>query len=163
MPQGVEQRMGFPEQCAVRCPRCQGRAIVDEPFAFFIASEGMPDTGGRPCHRWGGWYVVEKYPALLPWKSPRGSEQALSTANSRRETGHYVPRHTGIVKCTRCHLVAIHLVRWPDDAFYQWEIRGVTLWAWSREHAHVLLTYLAGSERHLALFPGWGLAACLRK
>jgi len=36
---------------------------------------------------------------------------------------------------------------WPDDAYYQWDIRGRTLWAWSAEHALVLRDYLRSNDR----------------
>ena len=63
----------------------------------------------------------------------------------------------GVVKCPHCYLLIKHRLEWPADAYYQWDIRGVTLWAWCTEHACVLLGFLAASERDVARFPGWGL------
>ena len=35
-----------------------------------------------------------------------------------------------------------HKLTWPDDAFWQWEIKGELLWAWNRQHAQVIFEYI---------------------
>jgi hypothetical protein len=154
--QGPISWTGRPEQFTIRCPRCGGRAIFDEPFEFYAERKGVPDSKGRPIYRWGGWYVVEKYPAILPWAPPRGSGQFLSS-RSGKDTGGYTPHEKGVVRCLRCHHVAVHALSWPNDAYYHWDIRGFTLWAWSREHDQILLEYLGGTERDPRKYPGWKL------
>jgi hypothetical protein len=43
--------------------------------------------------------------------------------------------------------VAPHELRWPDDAYFQWSLRGDRLWAWNCEHARVLRDYLGSTLR----------------
>jgi hypothetical protein len=43
-------------------------------------------------------------------------------------------------------------MRWPDDAFWRWEIRGSVLWAFTREHARVLREFISRSHREPADF-----------
>lgn len=136
----------------IRCPRCGGRAAFDEPFQFVSARkvQGLPDTG----HQWGGWYVREKYPSLIRWKPPGGSHQYLSTS-SARSSGGYRLGHRGVARCRECHLVAVHVLRWPGDAYFQWNVRGTALWAWDVDHARVLLHYIESSLRDPARYPAY--------
>ncbi len=138
---------GRPTEFSIHCTRCGGHAIFDEPFDFYPERKGLPLAEGRPVHRWGGRFVVEKYPSILPWVPPKGYQQALSSHVAEEGSGVYVMHRTGVMKCTDCHRVAVHALQWPTDAYYQWNIRGHILWAWSREHAQVLLDYLGGTER----------------
>ena len=105
----------------------------------------MSDT--RPVHRWGGWYVRERFPALVPWRAPRGSSQYLQTGGDPRGTGAYRLRHRGVLRCPGCHHAAARELRWPDDAFFQWNVRGTRLWADDVEYARVLLHYVESTQR----------------
>lgn len=136
----------------IRCPRCGGRAAFDEPFQFLSArkAQGLPDTGKR----WGGWYVREKYPSVLRWKAPRGSHQYLTTGRDRLGGGYRL-WHRAVVRCRACHLVAVHVLRWPGDAYFQWKVRGTRLWALDANHARVLLHYIESSLRDPARYPGY--------
>ncbi|HVG00907.1 MAG TPA: hypothetical protein VND68_13795 [Chloroflexia bacterium] len=121
----------------VRCPRCGGKAEYDLPFDLYTATKGEPPGEERPLHRWGGWLVAEKYPSVKPWD----------------DAADGISESDGVVKCSACHLVKEHRLRWPQDAFYQWEIRGNTLWAFNVEHAYVLKDFLGGKERDVTRFP----------
>jgi hypothetical protein len=136
----------------IRCPRCGGRGAFDEPFQFVSArkAQGLAETG----HRWGGWYVREKYPSVISWTPPSGSHQYLSTGPAR-SSGGYRLRHRGVVRCRECHLVAVHVLRWPGDAYFQWNVRGALLWAWDVNHARVLLHYIESSLRDPARYPAY--------
>jgi hypothetical protein len=104
--------------------------------------------------------VIEKYPSVIGWTPPRGTEQALSFPVAAPDSGHYPLRRRGVVKCSYCALVKAHELSWPADAYFRWEIRGVILWAWSAEHARVLLEFISGRERDPSQFPphaGWPL------
>lgn len=129
----------------VRCPRCGGRARFDEAFEFVSGRTVDPLRSG-PMHRWGGWYVREKYPSVMSWKAPRGSGQFLYWGRARLPGGFRL-RDRGVVSCRECHRVAAHVLRWPDDAFFQWDVRGTRLWAAHAEHARVLLQYIGSSQR----------------
>jgi hypothetical protein len=123
----------------IRCPKCGQKAFYDKPFTFLAKKKGIPETNGRQLHIWGGYYVIEKYPSIFAWHPPR--------------RGEGYQHGQGVVRCTPCYIVCIHTLDWPQDAFYRWTIRGHILWAWSEDHARVLLTYLGGTERNLARFP----------
>jgi hypothetical protein len=66
-----------------------------------------------------------------------------------------------VIRCTDCHLVGLHDLEWPADAFYQWHVHGVPLWAWSEEHARVLMDYIASGDRNPDKYPYY--AGLLRK
>lgn len=132
----------------VKCPRCRGRAVFEQPFEF---RPETPERERRPVHRWGNWYVVEKYPHVLSWSAPSRSDQGLS-AWPRAAPGAWAELVRGVVKCEACHLVAAHDLNWPEDAYYSWRVRGQTLWAWSEEHANVILDFLRSNDRDPARY-----------
>ncbi|MEA2574939.1 MAG: hypothetical protein QOH93_2237 [Chloroflexia bacterium] len=121
----------------VQCPRCGGKAEYDLPFDLYTAAQGEPPSEDRPLHRWGGWLVAEKYPSVKRWHA---AAEGISESD-------------GIVKCSQCHLVAEYTLRWPHDAYYQWDIRGNTLWAFNLEHARVLGEFLGSKDRDVTRFP----------
>lgn len=52
-----------------------------------------------------------------------------------------------MTQCLRCRDTRVYDMRWPQDAFWRWEIRGSVLWAFSREHAVVLREYISRLHR----------------
>jgi hypothetical protein len=154
------------EEVSVRCPRCKGLAKLDTPWESYqvnkvaspadtttdhgskgyvyiergtkggrwvLLGEKVPDLEGRSYYLSGNYLVFEKYPHLMH------REQFT------RENERY--RVSSIIKCTSCYLVDAYLSDWPQDAYFQWDIRGHTLWAYSREHAKVLLEFIKSTER----------------
>lgn len=93
----------------------------------------------------------EKYPSLLRWKAPRGPWQYLTTGQGR-SSGGYRLWNRGVVRCRECHLAAVHVLRWPGDAYFQWNVRGTRLWAWDANHARVLLHYIESTLRDPARY-----------
>ena len=124
----------------IRCPNCGGHALFHEPFAFL---RDPPEDA--PAHRWGGWHVVEKFPQVLPWKAPSGSVQYLTSGPG--DEGGYRLMHRGVVACATCKDGFVHTLAWPDDAWWQWSIRGQMLWAWDRSHAEQILAYVRATDR----------------
>jgi hypothetical protein len=148
---------GGPDELDVRCPRCQARALFDDPFEYFGARHGKPvkQVYDAASHKWrreevdlsgfsvktsDGGFVVEKHPGVAPWGSALNSDDG---------------RMIGVVKCSGCHSVFTHALDWPEDAFYRWEIRGVTLWAWSRDHALALLEFIKSDNRDARQYPSF--------
>lgn len=127
----------IPGPLNVRCPRCGGKAEYDLPFDLYPVARGQPPDEERSLHRWGGWLVAERYPSVKPWD---GSVDGISESD-------------GVVKCSICHFVGEHRLRWPQDAYYRWAIRGNVLWAFNLEHARVLAEFLGGKERDVTRFP----------
>ncbi len=48
-----------------------------------------------------------------------------------------------------------HPLRWPEEAYYQCEIDGKILWAWSRGYAAALKDFLASGTREPRDYPGY--------
>ncbi len=175
----------FIGEVIIRCPRCDGAALVDTPFRFLFAKRGVRDTGEHPGASPAGWHwhharldehranfvllpeddpedgpvpedsllyllcgdvvVLEKYPSVLTWPSVKFGKE-------------YDPQKDMVIKCAQCHLTTAHKLMWPDDAYFQWDIRGRTLWAWNGEHARALLQFIGGTERDETQFSyGWSL------
>lgn len=112
-----------------------------EPFEF---RSGAPSGGqARP---WGSWFVVEKYPHLLPWVAPSGSSNQFLTYGPGDGQG-YPLFHRGVVECLACKRQLVHTLAWPEDAWWQWSIRGKMLWAWDRKHAEQILQYVRATDR----------------
>ncbi len=138
----------------VCCLRCGGRATFEEPFEFRCT----PDADGadsRPVHRWGGWFVREKYPSVVRWKAPRGSSQFLQSGGSPGNEGAYRLRHRGVVRCGECRHVGAHVLCWARDAYFRWDIRGVRLWAWNADHARALLHFVSSTRRDPSRYPAY--------
>lgn len=125
----------------VLCPRCAGRATFREPFVFFTQP-----PADRPTHRWGGWHVAERYPQLLPWQAPKGSSSQYLASGPGDGRGYPLLRR-GVIECAACCELFIHDLEWPEDAWWQWSIRGRMLWAWDREHAEQILDYVRATDR----------------
>lgn len=125
----------------IRCPRCGARARWEEPFVIGGTRDEV-DAGhpGAETIAWGSLRIHEKFPSLLRWRDTR----------TGRGWRHYA---IGVVRCPRCHLAARHRLRWPDDAFFRWNVRGTPLWAWHAEHARVLHDYLAARARDPFRYP----------
>ena len=117
----------------IRCPRCGGRAVWEEPFAFVHPRDIAADERERLAP-WGGRLVREKFPSVVRWMPP-GKGQG------------WLHHHRGVARCGACHAVVLHELRWPEDAYFQWSVRGVTLYAWHEEHARVLLDYIGSTLR----------------
>ncbi len=129
----------------IACPGCGGKAAFLEPFEFHgRAFDEKSET--RPYHRWGGWYVVELFPNRISWKAPTGSCQFLRGGGDDARSG-YPLMHYGVVQCDDCHTNRTKVLNWPDDAFWQWEIRGELLWAWDRKQAETIREYIASRHR----------------
>lgn len=142
----------------IRCPRCEGRAWFEEAFEFLAGRR--VEEGAERLHRWGGWLVRERYPSVMGWKAPSGSEQHLYHGRASLAGGFRL-MHRGVVRCTACHHVGVHVLRWPGDAWFRWNVRGTPLWAWDVEHARVLWAYIDSLRREPWRYPRYH--ASLRK
>src|SRR5437868_2978132 len=125
----------------VRCRVCGGSAVLDAPFEFYGAGEGLPEGERRTAHRWDGWLVIERHPSIARWVAP--------------DAGQNYARYLGVAQCRQCHAQYAYEVSWPADAYYQWEIRGHSLWAYNRKHARVLLEFIGSKERDPSRFSGY--------
>lgn len=127
------------------CPDCGGLAKFEEPFDFLSKSE-VSTHERRPLHRWGGWVVLERFPSQVNWKAPSGSSQYLRNGGDNGKGG-YPLLTNGLVQCQSCHSNRKHKLDWPNDAFWQWQIRGELLWAWDKDHAKTILSFVRKTDR----------------
>ncbi len=61
----------------------------------------------------------------------------------------------GHVSCLKCSFTGRIAIHWPQDAYWKCEVKGKILWAWSLEHAKVLLSYIQSSDRDEKSYPGY--------
>jgi len=151
----------YPHEAVVRCPRCDGRALFRHAFALLsrrqwnhwesrlwpcaraIDWEGRAHWApGDPPPSWSGWIVVQQDPTQHRWKKP---------PDGHRRTDE------GIVQCSECVGRFAHTLRWPDDAWYRFELRRGVLWAWSRDYVLALIEYLESDRRDASAHGGYGL------
>jgi hypothetical protein len=129
----------------IKCPDCKNLALFEEPFEF-QSSKDTPANETQSSYRWGGWTVVERFPSLIKWKAPSGSSQYLRHGGNT-SSGGYPLLNNGLVLCPACHSNRKHKLSWPHDAYWQWEIRGEILWAWDKNHAEEILTFVKKVSR----------------
>jgi predicted RNA-binding Zn-ribbon protein involved in translation (DUF1610 family) len=111
------------------------------------------------------YYLDAGWPDVVAVRCPHcGQQAAFESGVARKYLLNLVPvalerhleaRRQGTVRCPACGLDAAHRLTWPDDAFFQWRIRNSTLWAWSADHARVLLAYIGSLQRDPDQFPGY--------
>lgn len=53
----------------------------------------------------------------------------------------------GFSTCLGCGYHGHHAIHWPQQAYYQTDIRGQVLWAWDAQAVHVLIDYLSAGLR----------------
>lgn len=53
----------------------------------------------------------------------------------------------GLLRCHHCYHQAKYHLSWPQDAYWQWTIRGKTLWAWDRAHALQIYNFIKSPLR----------------
>lgn len=129
----------------VRCPKCGEFARFEEPFAFYSARTATAVAHQR-SHQWGSWLVIERFPTQFSWQAPANSGQFLRDGGDNGGEGYPLLTH-GLTQCGNCHHQSKHQLNWPQDAYWQWEIRGDTLWAWDRDHAESILAYVQETRR----------------
>jgi hypothetical protein len=136
------------EPIDITCPRCGAVAAFHEPFEF-VTTGAVDDD--RPRHQWGGWTVIELFPSMFRWKAPGASAHYLRHGGG--QGGGYPVLTYGLLQCSSCHVAARHRLRWPDDAYWKWQIRGNVLWAWDRKHATAILRFVSAKIRPARISP----------
>ncbi|MEZ4340687.1 MAG: hypothetical protein R3B82_29040 [Sandaracinaceae bacterium] len=141
----------YPHIATIRCPACgeraefrKGLALVSKgewgwweprlwPSARATNWEGTERWApGDPKPAWRSWIIIEQDPALIRWTKPAAG---------------YRGTDEGVVACARCVGRHTHVLAWPDDAFYRFELPRGVLWAWSREGADALIDFIESTQR----------------
>jgi hypothetical protein len=130
--------------CSIHCPKCKMEAILDEPFKFVSGAEARKVQSQQVMRgvKLGGGFLIEKYPNELPWRSPENLRQQARLYSHNSEVW-------GVCTCGHCGYRKKHLLRWPKEAYFTTDIRGETLWAWSREQMEALKSFIASKDRKL--------------
>lgn len=61
----------------------------------------------------------------------------------------------GDVSCLNCGFSRRVTIHWHRDAYWKCEVKGETLWAWSLDHAKVMLDYIQSPQRNEKLYSGY--------
>ncbi|MBW3625566.1 MAG: hypothetical protein KY468_19400 [Armatimonadetes bacterium] len=120
-----------PHRISVRCPDCRAESAFEFEQGVYPASADAyaPSTDS-----------VDSF-------SERDLQEYRVSDNKVLPRDHF--RRKGNITCSECGKVGRHHLIWPDDAFYQCDVRGHTLWAWTRRHVTVLKAYIESREREV--------------
>lgn len=81
-----------------------------------------------------------------------GGRAVLSRADPRERDAPL----RGRLACHSCgRTQASALLSWPEDAYYQGEVKGQLLWAWSEAHVRAIRAFVASTTRNPADHPGF--------
>jgi len=150
----------------IKCPNCRKRACFEEPFAF-VSSKHPAQEPIRRFHKWGGWLVFERFPSQFPWVAPEKGAKFPGRDSDPGQDGYAVLAY-GLVQCRHCHINVRHRLQWPEEAYWQWDIRGHLLWACDRSHAEAILAFIEATHRpsrrseQLRHLPAYFLSAKVR-
>jgi hypothetical protein len=96
------------------------------------------------------WFSL---PTRISIRCPACSGEATL---ERRELVHNRSPIEGRLTCRHCHATREGVVvEWPEDAFFQCDVRGQQLWAWSEQHARAIRDYVQSSRRDPKAYPGF--------
>lgn len=145
----------------VRCPECRGRARFEfaeavqirsrEDLSFFKKSPQFEYRFVRARHAGQNWNAAFYFAGLHGRAST--SIHSLPDGYEPSEWDHrrtlYRPHglDLGSLVCTACAFRRRHELQWPADAYFRIEYRGEVLWAFHRESAVDLRTFVASPSR----------------
>jgi hypothetical protein len=96
------------------------------------------------------WFSL---PACVSVRCPACGGEAIL---ERHNLVHNHSPLEGCLTCTNCHVTRERVVvGWPDDAYFQCNVRGQQLWAWSEQHARAIRDYVQSSKRDPKIYPGF--------
>ena len=147
----------YPYIATIRCPRCGKAAEFRKAFALIQGkawgwweprlwpSASLTDWDGKerwypgdPAPAWRSWIVIEQDPSIHRWKKP--------------PRGGYSATDEGVIACLNCVGRRKHVLDWPADAFYRFELTQGVLWAWNRELAQALIDFIGSTRRDPAAY-----------
>ena len=131
----------------VSCPSCSGRAEFWQavPILFRTNSQ-YREAALLSCFLCHSWNTARGFGSAEGWYFPE--LDSLSGDEWSPETRrHFGLNKLGTLRCTTCCLKHKRRLCWPEDAYYQCEVRGDRLWAWSEEHAQMLRDFIQCKRR----------------
>lgn len=124
--------------CHIRCPQCSG-------MAFWRA------------HRYDLVHIPKNQLPLFLELLKKEARRILWIADSQFGKNRYLldrfpqlPKSSssvGIVDCPSCGFQKAQTIKWPQDAYFQIDVRGHTLWAYCKQHMLDILAFLQSKQR----------------
>lgn len=149
----------MPHCVAVRCPECLAQATFEFAEIVQIKKADVPfferskqfdyrfvesDSGQR-------WHAAIYYSGLHGHGTDPIRDLPEGYAPSQWDHPRYLVRtasnmNLGSVRC-QCGIRRKHQLIWPRDAYFQLDDHGATLWAFDRDSALSLRSFIASAER----------------
>lgn len=151
----------MPHVLDVGCPGCGAHAKFEfaedarihlrKDIAYFQDSKDFDyvkteDLGGGFCHIALYFHGLGRRDLAAIDDLPDGYSLADWQHNQYWMRSH--DGRTGAISCAACGLNRKHDLVWPNDAFFQIEYRGSILWAFNRDSASELQTYIESEDRN---------------
>ncbi len=158
----------LPDCVSVRCPNCEGHAQFE--YASYVGIKERKDIGYFEASDHFTYvtstdsYNAMKHLAVYYHGLNGNTLHTISDLPDGYETEHWTYTTTwgagrmyryldhGVLACPACHLRRKHVLKWPDDAWFQVTYRGQTLWAFDRDSATSLLAFVSATDRKLKHF-----------
>ena len=150
----------------IKCPNCGGlsgftfapatRVLTNSDKDYFEASDDFDvvEWRGRSAQF---YRVALHYPGVSNAVSNISDlPEGYSSASWNPVRYRYIGRNKavfdsyddlGVLMCKACPTVRRHVLRWPEEAYFQILYKGERLWAYNREFALQLLAYLESDTR----------------
>lgn len=151
----------MPHKLDVKCPKCGSmsefefaeivRIELKKDVEFFINSnvfeyQMFSDSCG---HRWHGAI----YFAGLHGEASKAIHSLPEgyCASSWEHSKYLLSSHStlGSVRCKSCQYRSMHVLNWPQDAYFSIEIKGQVLWAFNTDSAMDLRAYIDSKDRRI--------------
>ena len=148
----------------IKCPKCGGHATFEfaemvqinlkKDIKFFEESNLFdyclfqdPSTGHR-------WHAAIFYPNLHGGSTSVINNLPDGYKPEDWEHSKYLPSNPrgidlGAFRCLACNACETYVLNWPNDAFYQIEIKGSILWAFNRDSLIDLRDFILSKEREV--------------
>lgn len=144
----------------IKCPNCgelceftyaESIRIKKKDASYFLKSKifKIEKTTGWSESR--TYYYTLHYPYIMPnLENIIDLPEKYTAENWRKRIGHGIYRthlNDGVAVCSLCNIRQKHVLKWPEDAYFQIDYKGQTLWAYNRTYALKLRDYIASNDR----------------
>ena len=147
----------------IKCPNC--KCLADFVFAskinikkkdakYFSKSKHFVLKREKKWSSWRTYYYAWYYPLLSPRiENIPDLPDGYEAGHARGGFGYYdyygqvLEGNEGVTACAFCKTLAKHTLDWPQDAYFQIDYKGQTLWAYDRSYALKLLEYIKSNDR----------------
>ena len=144
----------------IRCPNCQQLSeftyatsigVKKKDIGYFKNSKVFKVAESKGWKAGRTYYYVLHYPYLMPkLENIDDLPEDYSSEKWRKRLAHGTTStciDLGVVLCSFCNIRQKHELNWPDDAYFQIDYKGETLWAYNRSYAIKLRDYIASDDR----------------